>query len=250
MSNKELDNHTVERKDDDVLVIGDIEFTNRFFLGSGKTAIYTKELIHSAIEDAGTQLISVAVRSLGYENSPLKYIPEGITILPNTLGAATAEEAISMARRAREKGLGNMIKVEIMNDSKYLLPDNVETIKATEILASEGFVVLPYIYPSLSLCRQLVQKGAAALMPLASPSGSNKGLATGDFIQVLIQELSVPIIVDAGIGRPSQACEAMEMGCSAVMANTALATAGNLPLMAQAFKNAIIAGREAYLSRK
>lgn len=233
---------------DDKLIIGKYSFDSRFFLGSGKTAQYTEGLIKTAIEDAGAELISVAVKTLGAKDNALKYIPEGVKILPNTLGATNAEEAISMARRAREKGLGDLIKIEIMNDSKYLLPDNKETIKATEILAGEGFQVMPYIYPSLSLCKNLVSAGAVALMPLASPSGSNKGLQTRDFIQVLIQEISVPIIVDAGIGRPSQACEAMEMGCDAVMANTALATAENQSLMAQAFRNAIAAGREAYLA--
>ena len=222
---------------EDILVIGEASFKSRFFLGSGKTAKYTEELIKSAVEYAGTELISVAIKTLGGKDNALGMIPEGIRILPNTLGASTAEEAISMAHRAADLGLGKMVKIEIMNDSKYLLPDNKETIAATE-------TVLPYIYPSLSLCRQLEQVGAAALMPLASPSGSNKGLATRDFIQILLQELDIPIIVDAGIGQPSQACEAMEMGCAAVMANTALATAGNQHLMA-----AIIAGRQAYLSR-
>ena len=135
-----------------------------------------------------------------------------------------------------------------MRDSKYLLPDNQETIKATEILAKEGFVVMPYMYPDLNTARDLVNAGAASVMPLASPIGSNKGLATKEFIQILIDEIDLPIIVDAGIGRPSQACEAMEMGAAAIMANTALATAGNLPMMASAFKSAIEAGRKAYLA--
>ena len=135
-----------------------------------------------------------------------------------------------------------------MRDSKYLLPDNQETIKATEILAKEGFVVMPYMYPDLNIARDLVNAGAAAIMPLASPIGSNKGLATRDFIQILIDEINLPIIVDAGIGRPSQACEAMERGAAAIMANTALATAGNLPVMASAFRQAIEAGRKAYLA--
>ncbi len=234
----------------DELILGDYRFTSRFFLGSGKTARYSQELINTAVDIAGVQMISVAIKTLGDKDNVLNHIPEGIVVLPNTLGATSADEAISMARRAREKGLGTMVKIEIMNDSKYLLPDNKETIKATDILAKEGFKVLPYIYPSLSLCRKLVEAGAIGLMPLASPSGSNKGLATRDFIQALIKEMEVPIIVDAGIGRPSQACEAMEMGCAGVMANTALATAGNQSLMAQAFKNAIIAGREGYLSSK
>lgn len=236
--------------DYDELIIGGISFTSRFFLGSGKTAKYTKELIKSAVEDAGTEMISVAINSLDDEDNVLSYIPDGVRILPNTLGATNSAEAVEMAHKAEERGLGNMIKIEIMNDSKYLLPDNKETIEATAKLAAEGFIVMPYIYPSLPVCRHLYEAGAAALMPLASTSGSNKGLATRDFIEALLKEIPLPIIVDAGIGRPSQACEAMEMGCAAVMANTALRAAGNQPLMAQAFKNAIIAGREAYLSAR
>ena len=149
---------------------------------------------------------------------------------------------------AKALGCGNFVKIEIMRDTKYLLPDNQETIKATEILVKEGFVVMPYMYPDLNTARDLVNAGAAAVMPLASPIGSNKGLATKEFIQILIDEIDLPIIVDAGIGKPSQACEAMEMGAAAIMANTALATAGDLTLMAQAFKQAIEAGRKAYLS--
>ena len=140
------------------------------------------------------------------------------------------------------------MKIEIMRDTKYLLPDNQETIKATEILAKEGFVVMPYMYPDLNAARDMAAAGAAAIMPLGAPIGSNKGLATKEFIQILIDEIDLPVIVDAGIGRPSQACEAMEMGAAAIMANTALATAGDLPLMAAAFRQAIEAGRKAYLS--
>ena len=135
-----------------------------------------------------------------------------------------------------------------MRDTKYLLPDNQETIKATERLASEGFTVLPYMYPDLNVARDLVKAGAAAVMPLGAPIGSNKGLATADFIQILIDEIDLPIIVDAGIGAPSQACRAMEMGAAAIMANTALATSGDVPRMARAFRLAIDAGREAYLA--
>ena len=168
----------------------------------------------------------------------MDYIPKGITLLPNTSGARTAEEAVRIARLARELGCGNFVKIEIMRDSKYLLPDNEQTVKATDILAREGFVVMPYMYPDLNVARDLVNAGAAAVMPLA----------TKEFIQILIDEIELPIIVDAGIGKPSQACEAMEMGAAAIMANTALATAGNLPLMASAFREAIDAGRKAYLS--
>lgn len=231
----------------DKLIIGGHEFSSRFILGSGK---YSMKLIESAIRDAGAEIITLAVRRANTkeEENILDFIPEGVTLLPNTSGARNAEEAVRIARLARALGCGDFVKVEIMRDSKYLLPDNQETIKATEALANEGFVVLPYMYPDLNAARDLVNAGAAAVMPLASPIGSNKGLATKDFIQILIDEIELPIIVDAGIGRPSQACEAMEMGAAAIMANTALATAGDLPLMASAFKDAINAGRKAYLA--
>ena len=231
----------------DELILGGQAFQSRFILGSGK---YSMSLIEAAIRDAGAEIITVAVRRANTreQESILDHIPEGVTLLPNTSGARIAKEAVRIARLARELGCGNFVKIEIMRDSKYLLPDNQETIYATETLAKEGFVVLPYMYPDLNVARDLVNAGAAAVMPLASPIGSNKGLATRDFIQILIDELSLPIIVDAGIGRPSQACEAMEMGAAAIMANTALATAGDLPLMASAFRQAIEAGRNAYLS--
>ena len=232
---------------DDKLIIGGHEFKSRFILGSGK---YSLNLIEAAVKDAGAEMITLAVRRANtkeHENI-LDYIPEGVTLIPNTSGARNAEEAVRIARLARELGCGDFIKVEIMRDTKYLLPDNEETIKATKILADEGFIVLPYMYPDLNVARDLVEAGAAAIMPLASPIGSNKGLATKEFIQILIHEIDLPIIVDAGIGAPSQACEAMEMGAAAIMANTALATAGDLPLMASAFKDAIAAGRKAYLS--
>lgn len=231
----------------DTLIIGKKEFHSRFILGSGK---YSLNLIEAAVKDAGAEIITLAVRRANTKEQEniLDYIPKGVTLLPNTSGARNADEAVRIARLARELGCGDFVKIEIMRDFKYLLPDNTETIKATEILAKEGFVVLPYMYPDLNAARDLVNAGAAAVMPLASPIGSNKGLATRDFIQILIDEIDLPIIVDAGIGRPSQACEAMEMGAAAIMANTALATAGNLPLMASAFCDAIKAGRKAYLA--
>lgn len=232
---------------DDKLVIGGHTFDSRFILGSGK---YSMKLIEAAVQDAGAQIITLAVRRANTKEQEniLDYIPKNVTLLPNTSGARNAREAIRIARLARELGCGDFVKIEIMRDSKYLLPDNQETIKATEVLAKEGFVVMPYMYPDLNVARDLVDAGAAAVMPLASPIGSNKGLATREFIQILIDEIDLPIIVDAGIGRPSQACEAMEMGAAAIMANTALATAGDLPLMASAFKKAIEAGRQAYLA--
>ena len=232
---------------EDKLILGGHEFSSRFILGSGK---YSLNLIEAAVRDAGAEIITLAVRRANTKEKEniLDYIPEGVTLLPNTSGARTAEEAVRIARLAREIGCGDFVKIEIMRDTKYLLPDNNETIKATEILANEGFVVLPYMYPDLYAARDFVNAGAAAVMPLAAPIGSNKGLATREFIQILVDEIDLPVIVDAGIGRPSQACEAMEMGAAAIMANTALATAGDLPLMAAAFRQAIEAGRKAYLS--
>lgn len=184
----------------------------------------------------------------GGQANILDYIPKQVTLLPNTSGARTAQEAVRIARLARECGCGTFIKLEVIRDSKYLLPDNAATIEATERLAKEGFVVLPYMYPDLNAARDLANAGAAAVMPLAAPIGSNRGLCTKEFIQILIDEIDLPVIVDAGIGKPSQACEVMEMGAAAVMANTAIATAGNLTAMAGAFGKAVEAGRAAYLA--
>ncbi len=232
---------------EDKLVIGGREFDSRFILGSGK---FSLKFMQSVIENAQVEMVTVALRraNIGGGNNILDYIPKNITLLPNTSGARNAEEAVRIARLAREVGCGDFVKLEIIGDSKYLLPNNSETIKATEILAKEGFIVMPYMYPDLYAARDLVACGAAAVMPLAAPIGTNKGLSTKDFIKILVDEIDLPIIVDAGIGRPSQACEAMEMGVSAIMANTAIATAGNVDMMAKAFKNAIIAGRQAYLA--
>ena len=231
----------------DTFMLGGKEFSSRFILGSGK---YSMELIKAAVENAQAQIITLAVRRTNTKQgeSILDYIPQNVTLLPNTSGARDANEAVRIARMSRELGCGNFVKIEIMKDSKYLLPDNNETVKATQILADEGFVVLPYMYPDLYTARELVNAGAAAVMPLAAPIGSNKGLAAKEFIKIIIDEIDLPVIVDAGIGRPSQACEAMEMGAAAVMANTAIATAGDVPMMAEAFKNAINAGRAAYLA--
>ncbi len=232
---------------DDKLVIGGKQFNSRFILGSGK---FSLKFMQSVIDNAEVEMVTVALRraNIGGQNNILDYIPKNITLLPNTSGARTAEEAVRIARLAREVGCGDFVKLEIIGDSKYLLPNNAETIKATEILSKEGFIVMPYMYPDLYVARDLVSAGANAVMPLAAPIGTNKGLRTKDFIKILVDEIDLPIIVDAGIGRPSEACAAMEMGVSAVMANTAIATAGNVDIMAKAFKNAIIAGREAYLA--
>lgn len=227
--------------------LGGHTFTSRFILGSGK---FSLDLVEAAVNCADAQIVTLALRRANNDGvaNILDYIPKNVTLLPNTSGARNAEEAVRIARLAREVGCGDFIKIEVIHDSKYLLPDNYETIKATEILAKEGFIVMPYMYPDLNVARDLVNAGAASIMPLAAPIGSNKGLCTREFIKLLIDEIDLPIIVDAGLGKPSQACEAMEMGAAACMANTAIATAGNIPAMAEAFKNAINAGRTAYLS--
>ena len=231
----------------DTWTLGGHEFHSRFILGSGK---YSLDLIKAAVEQAGAEILTLALRraNSGALANILDYVPENVTLLPNTSGARNAEEAVRIARLARELCHTYFVKIEVIKDSKYLLPDNHETIKATEILAKEGFIVMPYMYPDLQSARDMRDAGAACIMPLGAPIGSNKGLCTKDFIQILINEIDLPIIVDAGIGKPSQACEAMEMGAAAIMANTALATAGDLPMMAAAFRQAIEAGRKAYLS--
>ncbi|WP_033916520.1 thiazole synthase [Campylobacter sputorum] len=231
----------------DILKLGNKEFNSRFILGSGK---FSLELIKSAINDAGVEIVTLALRRAneGGVANILDFIPKNVTILPNTSGARTADEAVRIARLSREIGCGEFIKVEVIRDSKYLLPDNYETIKATEKLANEGFIPLAYMYPDLNVARDLANAGAGAIMPLGSPIGSNRGLLTKEFIEILIDEIDTPIIVDAGIGSPAQACEVMQMGADAVMINTAIATAGDINKMAKAFKLAIEAGRMAYLS--
>ena len=231
----------------DKLILGGHEFTSRFILGSGK---FSLDLVKACIEKAEAQIITLALRRAneGGLANILDYIPDTVTLLPNTSGARNADEAVRIARLSREVCGSDFVKIEVIHDSKYLLPDNYETIKATEILAKEGFVVMPYMYPDLNAARDLANAGAACIMPLGAPIGSNKGLCTKEFIQILINEIDLPVIVDAGLGRPSQACEAMEMGAAAIMANTAIATSGDVALMASAFRDAIIAGRNAYLA--
>lgn len=249
MSNNIANTTVTDSKDKvkDTFKLGKYEFTSRFILGSGK---YSLELIEAAVKQAEAQIVTLALRRAndGGLANILDYIPDNVQLLPNTSGARNAEEAVRIARLSRELCHSDMVKIEVIRDTKYLLPDNYETAKATEILAKEGFVVMPYMYPDLNAARDMANAGAACIMPLAAPIGSNRGVCTKDFIQILIDEIDLPIIVDAGIGRPSQACEVMEMGAAAVMANTAIATAGDIPRMAAAFKNAINAGREAYLA--
>lgn len=228
----------------DKLIIGGRAFNSRFILGSGK---FSLDMTKVVIENGGVEMATLALRRANTDTENiLDYIPEGITLLPNTSGARNAQEAVRIARLARELGCGDFVKIEVINDSKYLLPDNYETVKATEILAGEDFIVMPYMYPDLIAARNMRDAGAAAVMPLGAPIGSNKGLLTRDFIKILVDEIDLPVIVDAGIGRPSQACEAMELGVAAVMANTAVATANDVGMMASAFKLAVEAGRKAW----
>ena len=229
----------------DTWSLGGRTFTSRFIPGSGK---FNLEPVEAAVRDAGAQIVTLAVRraNTSQQESILDAIPAGVTLLPNTSGARTAEEAVRIARLARAMGCGDFVKVAVIRDAAYLLPDHAEPVRAPALLADEGFHVLPYMFPDLTCARDLVRAGAAAVMPLGAPIGSNKGLAARDFIKIIIDEVDVPVIVDAGIGRPSQACEAMERGATAVMANTAVATAGDVPLRAAAFKQAVEAGRAGY----
>lgn len=234
-------------KSSDILQLGKYSFSSRFILGSGK---YSLHLIDSAIKQAKAQIITLALRrtnSGGIENI-LDFIPPNITLLPNTSGARNAKEALRIALLAREICQSDLVKVEVISDSKYLLPDNYESAKATEMLAKEGFTPLVYMYPELYAARDMASAGACAIMPLGAPIGTNKGLQTKAFIEILLCEIDLPIIVDAGIGTPAQACEAMQMGVSAIMANTAIANAKDIAQMAHAFRLGIEAGRLAYLA--
>lgn len=235
--------------ENDSLVLGGRVFNNRLFVGSGKLA--SNELIPQIIAASGSEMITVALRrvdfSAGRENI-LAAIPGHVQLLPNTSGARNAEEAVRIARIAREAGCGNFVKIEVIHEMKYLMPDNEETLKATALLAKEGFVVLPYIMPDLVLSRKLEDAGAAAVMPLGSPIGSNRGIRNRDLIEQVIASTRLPVVVDAGIGKPSHAAEAMEMGAAAVLVNTAIATAADPVEAACAFSMAVKAGRMAYLS--
>lgn len=234
---------------DDVLEIGGVKLKSRLFIGTGKYA--TDALIPDVAKASGAQVITVALRRVDLNadtDNVMAHIPEDMQLLPNTSGARNAEEAVRIAHLARAMGCGNWIKIEVISDTRYLLPDGYETARATEILSKEDFVVLPYINPDLMVARQLVNAGAAAVMPLGAPIGSNRGLKTREMIQVLIDEIPLPVVVDAGIGRPSQACEAMEMGAAACLVNTAIAGSGDPVTMADAFGKAVIAGRKAYLA--
>jgi len=233
----------------DIFKLGGEEFKSRLLTGTGKFP--AKEVITETIEAAESEIVTMALRRVDFDSpqeNVINYLPDNCTLLPNTSGARTAEEAVRIAKIARAAGCGNWVKIEVIADNKYLMPDNQETIKATKLLAEEGFVVLPYVSPDLMVAKKLVDAGAAAVMPLGAPIGSNRGLKTKELIRLLIDEIELPIIVDAGIGQPSHAAEAMEMGADAVLVNTAIATAQNTVLMGEAFAQAVKAGRKSYLA--
>ncbi len=231
----------------DPLVIGGVELGCRLFTGTGKYG--DDALIPGIVAASGCEVVTVALRrvDLGNPNDNiLSHIPAGVRLLPNTSGARDADEAVRIARLARAAGCGDWIKIEVISDSRHLLPDGYATARATEILAKEGFTVLPYINADLYVARDLVNAGAAAVMPLGAPIGSNRGLKAREMIRILIEEIDLPVIVDAGLGAPSHACEAMEMGAAACLVNTAIATANDPVRMARAFADAVKAGRDAF----
>lgn len=230
------------------LIIGGKEFSSRLFVGTGK--FRSNSEMAATIKASGSQMVTVAMKRIDMDNRDddmLRHImADGIQLLPNTSGVRDAEEAVFAAQLAREAFGTDFIKLEIHPDPRYLLPDPVETLKATEKLAAMGFVVLPYIQADPVLCKRLEDAGAATVMPLAAPIGSNKGLVTRDLLRIIIEQSRIPVVVDAGLGAPSHAAEAMELGADAVLVNTAIAVAGDPVRMARAFAQATIAGREAF----
>lgn len=230
------------------LVIAGKEFSSRLFLGTGKFPSY--DLMKEAIKASDTEMVTLAMKrvELGNEDDELlsHIVSPNIQLLPNTSGVRNAEEAVFAAQMAREAFGTNWLKLEIHPDPRYLLPDSIETLKATEELVKLGFVVLPYCQADPTLCKHLEEAGAATVMPLGAPIGTNKGLMTRDLIRIIIEQSNIPVVVDAGIGAPSHAAEAMEMGAAACLVNTAIAVAGDPVAMAEAFKEAVIAGRRAY----
>lgn len=237
---------------DDILKIGPREFTSRLFVGTGKFS--SPEVMLQSVLASRSQMITVAMKRVNLMNEAtddmLTHINrDNVQLLPNTSGVRNAKEAVLAAEMSREIFKTDFIKLEIHPDPKYLMPDPIETLKATEKLAAEGFVVLPYIQADPVLCKLLEEAGAAAVMPLGAPIGTNRGLVTKDLLEIIIEQSNLPVVVDAGLGAPSHAAAAMEMGADAVLVNTAIATAGNPVEMADAFRLAVIAGRKARLAR-
>jgi len=239
-----------EMKKNDPLVIADKTFSSRLFTGTGK--FNDKKMMLNALYASHSELVTMALKRIDMQHkdddilAPL--IKKGFNLLPNTSGARNAKEAVYAAQLAREALQTNWVKLELHPDPKYLLPDPIETLKAAETLVKDGFIVLPYVHADPVLCKHLEEAGCAAVMPLGAPIGSNKGILTTDFLEIIIEQANVPVVVDAGIGRPSDAAFAMEMGADAVLVNTAIAVAGDPVAMSEAFAKAIQAGREAYLA--
>ena len=234
----------------DQLVIGGHKFSSRLMMGTGKFS--SSEVMADALAESGADFVTVALRRVQIENPKdniLSFIDrKRYVLLPNTSGARDADEAVRLARLARAAGGGDFVKLEVTPDPNYLLPDPIETLRAAEILVKDGFIVLPYINADPILAKRLEEAGCATVMPLGSPIGSNRGIKTRDAIEIIIEMASVPVVVDAGLGAPSHAAEAMEMGADAVLVNTAVAVAGDPPAMARAFRKGVEAGREAYLA--
>jgi thiazole synthase len=234
---------------EDTLTIAGRSFGSRLILGTGKYESF--DVMRDAIGASGAEMVTVAVRRIDLDERGediTSFLPADVLLLPNTSGAETAEEAVRTARLARAGGLPDWIKLEVIPDARYLLPDPVETLKAAETLVAEGFTVLPYVLPDPVLAKRLEAAGCATVMPLAAPIGSGRGLKLRDAIRIMIEQAEVPVIVDAGLGSPSHAAEAMEMGAEAVLVNTAIARAGDPPEMARAFSLAVEAGRTAHLA--
>jgi thiazole synthase len=234
---------------DDTLTIAGRSFDSRLILGTGKYETF--ELMRAAVEASGAEMVTVAVRRIDFDEPRediTSFLPEGILLLPNTSGCETAEEAVRMAKLARAGGLPDWIKLEVIPDPRYLLPDPLETLKAAEALVADGFTVLPYMLPDPVLAKRLEEAGCATVMPLAAPIGTGRGLKLRDSIRIMIEQADVPVVVDAGLGAPSHAAEAMELGADAVLVNTAIARADDTVAMARAFRLAVEAGRAARLA--
>lgn len=233
----------------DRLLLGGTEFESRLLIGTGKYPSDT--LIPDVVDNSGAQIITVALRRVDFNaatDNVMNHIPDHMQLLPNTSGARDATEAVRIARLTKAAGCGNWVKIEVIPDNVHLLPDGHETVKATRILVKEGFVVLPYIQADPVVARQLADAGAHAVMPLGAPIGTNRGLKTKEMLEIIIEETDIPVVVDAGIGKPSHACQAMEMGADACLVNTAIAAAPDPVMMAGAFARAVEAGRAAFLS--
>lgn len=234
----------------DSLIIADRTFSSRLMVGTGKFA--SNQAMLDAMEHSGSEIVTVALRRVDINNpqdSLLQHIDQNrYLLLPNTSGARTAEEAVRLARLARAAGCEPWVKLEVTPDPWHLLPDPIETLKATEVLVKEGFVVLPYMPADPVLARHLEEAGAATVMPLGAPIGTNRGVTTRDLIALIIEQAHIPVVVDAGLGAPSHAAEAMEMGADAVLINTALADTAHPAMMAEAFRKGVKAGRLAYLA--